>query len=122
MVRKIDENEVVIGGKPYTVSPLPFGAMEDLLFPFMERSERELEEAKVTDQQAPGDGLSKLKGYFADMSQIIHASLKIRHPDLTIQEVKDGLDMFNCRDILATIMEVSGLKPGGAMPGGKGGK
>ena len=92
-VVKVKGIPVEIGGIIRIVPPLSLGALEQLHEP-----------------------LSKFTADATDMSSIsvvtdaTYAALKRNYPDITREEVADGIGLENMNDVLEAVMDVSGLK------------
>lgn len=92
-VVKVKGIPVSIGGVIRVVPPLSLGALEQLHEP-----------------------ISKFKADVADMGSITvvvdatFAALKRNYPDITRDEVADGIGLENMTDVFEAVTDVSGLK------------
>lgn len=92
-VVKVKGIPLEIGGNLFIVPPLSIGAIEQLREPLSKLT------ADVTD--------------FSNVSVIVdatHAALKRNYPDITREEIADGIGLENMADVLEAVMDVSGLK------------
>ena len=50
--------------------------------------------------------------------EVVHAALTRNYPEMTKEELEDGLDMRNMAQAMKAVMAISGLeaKPGGQLP------
>ena len=81
-----------------TLSPLTVGWLE-------ENTESVVENLGTTAQKSNRGAV-----------EIIAASLHKRHPDITVDQLRESLLVSEATDLVDQILELSGLKPGGADP------
>ncbi|MBP2638380.1 MAG: putative phage associated protein [Firmicutes bacterium] len=84
-----------IRGREYVIPALSFGQLENLA-PELERS-----------TQAAGQTMTK--EVIQDTIKIFHAAISRNYPEITIDEVKNMIDMRNMKTIMAAIMGASGF-------------
>lgn len=84
---------VDIGGTILIVPPLSLGALEQLHEPLNRFTAESFNMANVVV-----------------VVDAAYAALKRNYPDLTRQEVADGIGLENMNDVLEAVMDVSGLK------------
>ena len=85
--------DVTLGGEVYTMPPCNFLGLEK----YIEFSEKL---PTITDQ----------KEQMSIMAEMVLLPLKRNYPDLTLDQVKGLLDPVNVHEVIAAIVEVSGLK------------
>ena len=66
-----------------------------------------------------GEPPASLVGRLSEGAELLHAALVRNYPELTLAEVKEGLDLASFPAVLAQLLEVSGLTE--APPGGTAG-
>lgn len=93
-----------IGGREYIVPGLSLGQVEQM-------ADRIETLSKSTDQLS--------KEMIQTVSEICHAALSRNYPHLTLEEIKNMLDMRNMAHVLETVMGATGFVKG-ALAGGNG--
>ncbi len=89
---------ITINGEERVAPPLTLGAMRKLL-PLIKT-------LNIDKKGVPSDE------DFGTMVAVVHASLVRNYPDITPQEIEDGLDMQEFLSCISAIMSVSGLQQG----------
>lgn len=93
--KAIYEGESIkIGGKEYIVPGLSLGQMEEMT-------------DKIEKLEGIGDKLTKEMVQL--ISEICHAALSRNYPGLTLEEVKNILDIRNMQSVLEAVLGASGL-------------
>ena len=82
-----------LGGNDYVLPPLNLAALEKY-WPVIE---------------SWGEPPASLVGRLSEGAELLHAALVRNYEDLTLAEVKEGLDLANFPAALAQLLEVSGL-------------
>ena len=59
-----------------------------------------------------GEPPASLVGRLSEGAELLHAALVRNYPELSLAEVKEGLDLANFPAALAQLLEVSGLMAG----------
>jgi hypothetical protein len=97
----IDGTKISLNGKDYIVPPLNFKSIKKL--------QPVIENLTKVDLNMSGDQIDSV-------CEIVHTALIRNYPELTKDEVLDGLDLGNAHSIIMAIMGASGLK---AVPAGE---
>src|ERR1017187_9580960 len=95
----LDGIKVKLNGTEFIAPPLALGALKKLL-------------PRITTLNQVG-GLPSAED-IDTMVVIVHSALLRNYPDITQQEVEDGLDMGNMRGTVFAVMSGSGLVSGNA--------
>jgi hypothetical protein len=82
-----------LGGADYVLPPLNLAALEKYW-------------ALI---ESWGEPPASLVGRLSEGAELLHAALVRNYPELTLAEVKEGLDLANFPAALAQLLEVSGL-------------
>lgn len=93
---KYQGTAITIGEREYIVPPLNFRQLED----FHDDLEK---------MRAIKDGGTDSFASIASTVPIVHAAIRRNYPDLTIDELRDSLDLHNYREVIAAVMGVSGI-------------
>ena len=93
MELQLDGLPLRLGGKDYILPPLNLAALEKY-WPMIE---------------SWAEPPAKLTQRFSEGAEVIHAALVRNYPELTLTEVKEGLDLPSFPGALAQLLEVSGL-------------
>ena len=93
-----------LGGQDYILPPLNLAALEKY-WPVIE---------------SWGEPPASLVQRLSEAAELLHAALLRNYPELTLAEVKEGLDLASFPAILPQLLEVSGLtrRPPGEPPAG----
>jgi hypothetical protein len=83
---------IQIGEKDYIVPPLSLGSMEDM----------QEQIAQLDNSRNPSNVTA--------MIDITWVALKRNYPDMTREEVRQGVDLATMGDVMAAVMDISGLK------------
>lgn len=87
----IKGNEVELGGQIYVIPPLNLAALE--------RFQDKLE--------AYSGGIDRESVAF--VVEVVHTAMKRNYPDITVDELKELIDLGNIQSVFAAVMNVSGL-------------
>jgi hypothetical protein len=93
MEPKLNGVPLKLGSKEYILPPLNLAALEKY-WPVIE---------------SWAEPPAKLTQRFSEGAEVIHAALARNYPELTLTEVKEGLDLPSFPAALAALLEVSGL-------------
>ena len=88
---KIKGIEIELNGEKYICPPLNLNGVE-----------------KMQDKLQEFDGLAPFK-QLPVVAEVAHLALIRNYPDLSIESVKDGIDLGNMTTIMNAVMGVSGL-------------
>ncbi len=104
----IEGTKIKLGEKEYIVPALSFGQLKRLA-PDLAK----LAEFKLKDAEMPGSDT------LGAVVNLIHTAIKRNYPEATVEDVEDGLDMRNMKEVVLAIMGQSGLtqQPGEAQAG-----
>jgi len=104
MEPKLDGVPLKLGGTDYILPPLNLAALEKY-WPVIE---------------SWGEPPASLVQRLSEAAELLHAALLRNYPELTLAEVKEGLDLASFPAILPQLLEVSGLtrRPPGEPPAG----
>ncbi|MGO9622370.1 MAG: hypothetical protein ACLPT6_13320 [Desulfobaccales bacterium] len=89
----LDGVALQLGGNEYTLPPLNLAALEKY-WPMIE---------------SWGEPPASLVQSLSEGAELLHAALLRNYPELTLAEVKEGLDLASFPAVLAQLLEVSGL-------------
>lgn len=87
----IKGTDIELGGTVYTVPPLNLASLE-----------------RFQDRLATYNGGID-KESVAFVVEVAHAAIKRNYPQMTIDELKENIDLGNIRDIFGAVMNISGL-------------
>ena len=92
----IEGKKITLGGVEYTLPPLNFTAIERYM-------------ALQSDIQSAVDS-ADLQKQINIMAEIVWLALRRNYPEMTVETVKDMVDMTSVHSIVEEVVEVSGLK------------
>jgi hypothetical protein len=90
-IAKIKGVEIELNGEKYTCPPLNLNGVE-----------------KMQDKLQDFDGLAPFS-QLPIVAEVAHLALLRNYPDITLDAVKDGIDLGNMIPIMNAVMGVSGL-------------
>jgi len=93
MEPKLDGVPIKLGSETYVLPPLNLAALEKY-WPVIE---------------SWGEPPASLVERLSEGAELLHAALSRNYPELTLAEVKEGLDLASFPAVLARLLEVSGL-------------
>lgn len=98
----IEGVDIKLGDKSYIVPPLNFRLLK-----------KHKGDIDAITAAAPGTGLDTT---IADrVVAVVHAALSRNYPALTIEEVEDGLDLRNSKDVMGALLGQSGFVAAGEL-------
>lgn len=91
----------VLGGVEYVIPPISLGALQQL-------------HGRITQFSDQVDAES-----INTVIDVTHAALKRNYPDITLEEVKELVDVGNMFELFEAVMDVSGMKRKAIEAGGQ---
>lgn len=94
--------EITMGGRDWVVPPLTLGQLRQLL-------------PKLRQLSSIGAAMGEEE--IGVLGEVVAAAMSRNYPEVTAASVEDLVDLGNAREVLAAILEGSGLRRQGNSPG-----